>query len=51
MHVSAYKPSRDYLMVIVPPIGCDWIIERVGIVPPACQALPTEVPTPGDAGQ
>ncbi len=55
MKVAAYKPSRDYLMYVVPPVGCDWIIGRVGIVPPSCQELPTETPpappTPGDAGR
>ncbi len=45
MHVSAYKPERDFDLYIVPPVGCDWVKEHVGRLPVSCQG-PEPINTP-----
>jgi hypothetical protein len=36
--VAAYKPSRDFLLYIAPPVGCDWMVANVGRLPVSCQS-------------
>jgi hypothetical protein len=44
--VAAYKPARDFLLYIAPPVGCDWMIANVGRLPVSCQSADI-TPAPG----
>ncbi len=34
--VASFKPSRDFLMYVVPPVGCHWMQTTIGEVPASC---------------
>jgi len=51
--VPSFKPTRDFLMYTVPPVGCDWMQTNIGQVPPSCEQdasrdADTTTPTPQD---
>jgi hypothetical protein len=37
IQVKAFKPERDFVLYLVPPVGCDWLRQNVGRLPDSCQ--------------
>ncbi len=36
-HMSAYKPERDFLIYVAPPVSCEWLSTTIGLVPASCR--------------
>ncbi|HLY29310.1 MAG TPA: hypothetical protein VKQ72_23395, partial [Aggregatilineales bacterium] len=58
MPIKAYDPTRDFIIYVAPPPGCDWAKQNLGITPAACLdarlvpgvQTPDATPVPNGAG-
>ncbi len=51
--VPSYNSTRDFKLYITSPVGCDWALQQLGVLPASCQqqpapsgAVPSPVPGP-----
>jgi hypothetical protein len=51
MKVAAFKPDRDFLVYVAPPIDCQWLDRNVGLLPKTCQPAETTPAQPAQPEQ